>query len=301
MSKRYARLALAVILVLGATFAAGLAARTSFKSAHGAGFSAKTGDPDAGAAKSGSAQATAAIERGPAAQVLAEEQYQQRAYPAEEVTPAATAAAQQAWAKLQTRGSKGKNTAGQWTLIGPSHADMPGLLVFSGADYTTSGRITTHGARPRLLERDVPRLDRRRRRRRVADLERPLRLPEVGVRVRGPAVERDRRAGVRRGVRHALRRHRRAELLGRQRGGRRPVQVDRRRNHLDDAPGGHDDDDLAPVHRATRSRIARSARSRSTRRTRTSSTSLREARFAASARCRTGATPGLRRRCPAAA
>ena len=148
MSKRYARLALAVILVLGATFAAGLAARTSFKSAHGAGFSAKTGDPDAGAAKSGSAQATAAIERGPAAQVLAEEQYQQRAYPAEEVTPAATAAAQQAWAKLQTRGSKGKNNAGQWTLIGPSHADMPGLLVFSGADYTTSGRITSMALDP---------------------------------------------------------------------------------------------------------------------------------------------------------
>src|SRR5262249_44164774 len=31
---------------------------------------------------------------------------------------------------------------GSWTLAGPSTANFPGVLTFSGADYTTSGRIT---------------------------------------------------------------------------------------------------------------------------------------------------------------
>jgi len=143
MSGKYVRLTLAVVLVVGAVVAASFAASSSFSSARGVGLTAKSGDPDAGVAKTGSAQATAAIEGAPASVALAEEEYQQRAYPAEAVSPQATAAAQQAWANVKGRGvGKGKNKVGQWTMIGPSHADMPGLIVFSGADYTTSGRIT---------------------------------------------------------------------------------------------------------------------------------------------------------------
>ena len=99
-------------------------------------LSAKSGDPDAGSKKD-----TASVERGPAVATAAEEAYAQRAYPAAEVSLQATLDAQQAWSGVKQR-SKGKNKAGQWTLMGPSSSNMPGLLVFSGADYTTSGRIT---------------------------------------------------------------------------------------------------------------------------------------------------------------
>ena len=99
-------------------------------------LSAKSGDPDAGSKKD-----TASVERGPAVATAAEEAYAQRAYPAAEVSLQATLDAQQAWSGVKQR-SKGKNKAGQWTLMGPSSSNMPGLLVFSGADYTTSGLIT---------------------------------------------------------------------------------------------------------------------------------------------------------------
>jgi hypothetical protein len=70
----------------------------------------------------------------------AEEAYEQRAYPAAEIPFTATLNAQKAWAKLQSQ--KGKNTVGQWTLAGPSTANYPDILTFSGRDYTTSGRVT---------------------------------------------------------------------------------------------------------------------------------------------------------------
>jgi hypothetical protein len=71
------------------------------------------------------------------------EAYAQRAYPADEVTAEASAGARSAWAAVKSRGvGKGKNKVGQWALIGPSSSRMPGILVFSGSDYTTSGRVT---------------------------------------------------------------------------------------------------------------------------------------------------------------
>ena len=86
------------------------------------------------------AKDTATVEKGPAAVTAAEQAAAQRAYPADEVSLAATLDAQKAWGSVANR--KGRNKPGAWSLIGPEHANMPGTLVFSGADYTTSGRIT---------------------------------------------------------------------------------------------------------------------------------------------------------------
>jgi hypothetical protein len=72
----------------------------------------------------------------------AEQAYAARAYPADEIPFALTANAQRAWAQLKGKSARGKNAPGQWTLAGPSTANYPGVLTFSGADYTTSGRIT---------------------------------------------------------------------------------------------------------------------------------------------------------------
>jgi hypothetical protein len=71
-----------------------------------------------------------------------EESFLAHVYPANDVPFEATVAAQQAWKQLQGKSNKGKNTIGQWTLAGPSSANYPAVLTFSGADYTTSGRVT---------------------------------------------------------------------------------------------------------------------------------------------------------------
>jgi hypothetical protein len=72
----------------------------------------------------------------------AEESFLERAYPATDIPFQATLNAVNAWSTLQGKSNKGKNTVGQWTLAGPSTANVPGTLSFSGADYTTSGRVT---------------------------------------------------------------------------------------------------------------------------------------------------------------
>ncbi len=80
-------------------------------------------------------------EGGPMA--AAEEDYANRAYPAAYVPFALTRDAHAGWANIKAKAvGKGKNTPGAWTLVGPSHADFPDVLTFSGAAYTTSGRIT---------------------------------------------------------------------------------------------------------------------------------------------------------------
>jgi hypothetical protein len=78
-------------------------------------------------------------DRGPAA--AAEEDYANRAYPATEIPLTLTLKAQSAFNKVKARGAA-KKAPGQWTLIGPSNAAFPSILTFSGAAYTTSGRIT---------------------------------------------------------------------------------------------------------------------------------------------------------------
>ena len=84
--------------------------------------------------------ATPGEARGPGSVQAEQEAYEQRAYPASEISFQATLNAQKAWTKL--KGNKGKNKAGHWTLAGPSQANYPSVLTFSGAEYTASGRVT---------------------------------------------------------------------------------------------------------------------------------------------------------------
>src|SRR5215216_4073501 len=79
----------------------------------------------------------------------AEAEFLERAYPADEIPFSATLNAQAAFNQIKAKGvGKGKNVPGQWTLAGPSSANYPGVLTFSGADYTTSGRITALAIAP---------------------------------------------------------------------------------------------------------------------------------------------------------
>ena len=66
--------------------------------------------------------------------------YANRAYPATDVPFSLTVKAKNAWAKIKSQGKK--SAAGAWTLAGPSTANFPAILTFSGAAYTTSGRVT---------------------------------------------------------------------------------------------------------------------------------------------------------------
>jgi hypothetical protein len=79
----------------------------------------------------------------------AQEQYQDQSYPAPYTPLQLTKNAQKAWVKIKARGvGTGKNTPGSWTLAGPSTANFPNVLTFSGASYTTSGRITALAVDP---------------------------------------------------------------------------------------------------------------------------------------------------------
>lgn len=91
-------------------------------------------------------------EGGPMA--AAEEDYANRAGPAPYVPFELTRNAKAAWANVKTRGvGPGKNVSGQWTLAGPSTANFPDVLTFSGAAYTTSGRITALAVDPNCSNR----------------------------------------------------------------------------------------------------------------------------------------------------
>jgi len=99
------------------------------------------GDPDAPSSEQAKIGNGNESERGPSS--AAEEDYANRAYPADEIPFQLTLNAQNAFNQIKAQGvGKGKNVPGQWTLIGPSVANYPSVLTFSGADYTTSGRIT---------------------------------------------------------------------------------------------------------------------------------------------------------------
>jgi hypothetical protein len=81
-------------------------------------------------------------ERGPVA--AAAERYAQRAYPATDVPFRLTVKAQQAWANMMSLAP----SAGAWDPVGPSIANFPDILTFSGVRYTTSGRITSLAITP---------------------------------------------------------------------------------------------------------------------------------------------------------
>src|SRR5438552_10284407 len=76
----------------------------------------------------------------------AEEDMAKRAYPAPYVPLTLTGNAQRAWASVKSQ--KTMTPVGPWTLVGPSTANFPDILTFSGRDYTTSGRITALAIAP---------------------------------------------------------------------------------------------------------------------------------------------------------
>src|SRR5437899_457510 len=79
----------------------------------------------------------------------AQEAYANRAYPAPYVPFTLTRNAHRAWADVMARApGKGINVLGGWTLAGPSISNAPNILSFSGAAYTTSGRITALAVDP---------------------------------------------------------------------------------------------------------------------------------------------------------
>jgi len=75
------------------------------------------------------------------------EDYAHRAYPAKDVPMTATLNAIASFRHVRTM-SMGRPSVGAWQLIGPSIADDPSILTFSGAEYITSGRITALAVDP---------------------------------------------------------------------------------------------------------------------------------------------------------
>src|SRR5438034_1613922 len=79
----------------------------------------------------------------------AEEDYAKRAFPATDIPFALRRNAHAAWASVRGRsGREAANALGAWTLAGPSTSNAPDILTFSGAAYTTAGRITALGVDP---------------------------------------------------------------------------------------------------------------------------------------------------------
>jgi hypothetical protein len=69
------------------------------------------------------------------------EDYAHRAYPAKDVPMTATLNAIASFRHVRAM-SMGRPSVGAWQLIGPSKADAPDILTFSGTEYFTSGRVT---------------------------------------------------------------------------------------------------------------------------------------------------------------
>jgi len=79
----------------------------------------------------------------------AEEDYAKRAFPATDIPFALRRNAHAAWTSVRGRsGREAANALGAWTLAGPSISNAPDILTFSGAPYTTSGRITALAVDP---------------------------------------------------------------------------------------------------------------------------------------------------------
>jgi hypothetical protein len=95
-------------------------------------------------------------EGGPTA--AAEQDYVNRAGRAAYVPFELTRRAQRAWSNVRARPVNRVTTGlgplqrpappSQWTLVGPTSANNPDVLTFSGAPYTTSGRITAFALAP---------------------------------------------------------------------------------------------------------------------------------------------------------
>src|SRR5262249_14585919 len=81
------------------------------------------------------------------------QKYSNRAYPATDVPFRLTVNAKNAWGRIKSQNNRNTNATGSWTLAGPSKADFPAILTFSGAAYTTSGRVTALAIDPACSNR----------------------------------------------------------------------------------------------------------------------------------------------------
>jgi hypothetical protein len=90
-------------------------------------------------------------EGGPMA--AAEEDYARRAGPAAYVPFELTRKAQRAWSNVMVRAiGQAPNSVGPWALVGPTSANFPDVLTFSGVAYTTSGRVTALAIGPNCVQ-----------------------------------------------------------------------------------------------------------------------------------------------------
>ena len=80
------------------------------------------------------------------------ESYLKRAYPANDVSWEATIAARDGWDSLDRKA----HSPGTWQLVGPSEADVPGVLNALGdsAPYITAGRVTALALSPACGDAD---------------------------------------------------------------------------------------------------------------------------------------------------
>ena len=208
---------------------------------------------------------------GPAS--AAEAAFLQRAYPAETISLAQAAGAQSAFAAAKGRPfPSGKGVKGSWVSVGPSQALYPktpfrNSFSYVPAEYVAGGRTTAIAIAPSCKPGDCTAVHHARRRRDLAHEERADRPAELGV-PRRPA--RDQRGGrghdrpERRVGQHDLRRHRRGQHLRlRLRGGRRHLQVDRRRLDVD-RPARRQTPSPLPARASARSSSSPAPRTRST-------------------------------------
>jgi hypothetical protein len=84
-------------------------------------------------------------DKGPLAAAL--EAFALRAYPADDVPSHATLNAIAGFNRLKGR-NIGNDSVRTWELIGPSTANFPDILTFTGSEYITSGRITALAIAP---------------------------------------------------------------------------------------------------------------------------------------------------------
>lgn len=160
MSKRRTSALLAVVAALVAAGAVGaLAHGRSAGSASGYNASIqhskfqKSGDPDAVKQNQDRVGSGNEPDMGPLS--AAEEKAADNAYPAQQIAPAQTDHAQKVGKADRGRGPIGRNRPGTWTPLGPTRAQVPGVLAGAfapsviGQDYVASGRVTALAVSPR--------------------------------------------------------------------------------------------------------------------------------------------------------
>jgi hypothetical protein len=81
------------------------------------------------------------------------EDYAHRAYPAKDVPMQATLNALAGFRHVKAMSMGRPSPGGAWQLIGPSKANDPNILTFSGAQYFTSGRVTALAIDPSCSNR----------------------------------------------------------------------------------------------------------------------------------------------------